>query len=825
MGTVFLARHLRLPGRHVAVKVLRHDASLGEEVYLRFRREAEIASRLGHPNIVEVIDFDTLADGSPFLVMEHLKGMPLSRRIRKGAQLTLPEVFSIARQMGSALQAAHGAGVVHRDLKPGNVFLVPTELAGMSVEHVKLLDFGISKIIDSKTVQTQDAILLGTPQYMAPEQATGKNREVDPRTDIFSFGCMVYEMLARKLPFKDGGILPELIYRIVYDPPEPLLDVAPQTPVHVVRAIEQALAKRPEDRFPDVSAFIAALTGTPLRTATPSPDAPAPVVRSAAQVPTATVQPRPIASPPSKPATQVVSPWRASRPQADAASRAKAAEAPREEVSSRAVLEATGRAANGAAASAQGTGRGAHGADASPRSAQGTGRGANGAEASPGSAQGTGRGANGAEASPGSAQGTGRGANGAEVSPGSAQGAGRGANGAEVSPGSAQGAGRGANGAEASPGSAQGEGRGANGAEASPGSAQGAGRDANGADASPRSAQGTGRGASGAEASARAPLGAVVHGGDGSTRPARGSAAQGARSSSDAERGIAGQDAADANNPSVDPSRAPVSGLVGKSVRVSPPKPGVVARPPVAEPSPPLELLRPPVPDTPAVPLEVWRPPAANAPPVEPDSDSEPVTIRSPSGGVPVVGRRRYARWLLAAGVLALLGAGLVVTHKSRSATIVPLAKTPTQNAPPPQVAPAEPAPPPATESQTRLVQGTPPAEKNTQAPSPPPSGIGQMESSVKPTRESKAKPEGQGTAPTDLELAEKALARGDPGEAIQLARRSQRDQATGASFALLARAHCHQKDLSSARFVWLRVPTSEQAEVRRYCQQHGITL
>ncbi|AKF79612.1 serine/threonine protein kinase [Myxococcus fulvus 124B02] len=757
MGTVFLARHLRLPGRHVAVKVLRHDASLGEEVYLRFRREAEIASRLGHPNIVEVIDFDTLADGSPFLVMEHLKGMPLSRRIRKGAQLTLPEVFSIARQMGSALQAAHGAGVVHRDLKPGNVFLVPTELAGMSVEHVKLLDFGISKIIDSKTVQTQDAILLGTPQYMAPEQATGKNREVDPRTDIFSFGCMVYEMLARKLPFKDGGILPELIYRIVYDPPEPLLDVAPQTPVHVVRAIEQALAKRPEDRFPDVSAFIAALTGTPLRTATPSPDAPAPVVRSAAQVPTATVQPRPIASPPSKPATQVVSPWRASRPQADAASRAKAAEAPREEVSSRAVLEATGRAANGAAASAQGTGRGAHGADASPRSAQGTGRGANGAEASPGSAQG--------------------------------------------------------------------EGRDANGAEASPGSVQGTGRDANGADASPRSAHGTGRGASGAEASARAPLGAVVHGGDGSTRPARGSAAQGARSSSDAERGNAAQGAEDANNPSVDPSRAPASGLVGKSVRVSPPKPGVVARPPVAEPSPPLELLRPPVPDTPAVPLEVWRPPAANAPPVEPDSDAEPVTIRSPSGGVPVVGRRRYARWLLAAGVLALLGAGLVVTHKSRSATIVPLAKTPTQNAPPPQVAPAEPAPPPATESQTRLVQGTPPAEKNTQAPSPPPSGIGQMESSVKPTRESKAKPEGQGTAPTDLELAEKALARGDPGEAIQLARRSQRDQATGASFALLARAHCHQKDLSSARFVWLRVPTSEQAEVRRYCQQHGITL
>ncbi|NTX53337.1 serine/threonine-protein kinase [Myxococcus sp. CA039A] len=315
MGTVFLARHLRLPGRQVAIKVLRPDSSLGKDVYLRFRREAEIASRLGHPNIVEVIDFDTLEDGSPFLVMEHLRGMPLSRRMRKGAPLTLTEVYSIARQMGSALQAAHGAGVIHRDLKPGNVFLVPMEIAGMPVEHVKLLDFGISKILDSKTVQTQDAILLGTPQYMAPEQATGKNKDVDLRTDIFSFGCMVYEMLARKLPFKDGGILPELIYRIVYDPPEPLAEVAPETPAHVIRAIEQALAKRPEDRFPDVSAFIAALTGTPLRTVTPPADVLLqPVVaQAAAHVPTATVQPRPIASPPSRPATVAAVPRRPSQ--------------------------------------------------------------------------------------------------------------------------------------------------------------------------------------------------------------------------------------------------------------------------------------------------------------------------------------------------------------------------------------------------------------------------------------------------------------------------------------------------------------------------------
>jgi serine/threonine protein kinase len=269
MGTVFLANHLRLPGRQVAIKVLRGDGGLGKEIYVRFRREAEIASRLGHPNIVEVLDFDNLEDGSPFLVMECLRGQPLSRRLRRGAPVTLEEVFSISRQMGSALQAAHRAGIVHRDLKPANVFLMPTEMGGVVVEHVKLLDFGISKVIDSQSINTQGGILLGTPQYMAPEQAQGKNQEVDPRTDIFAFGCMVYEMLARRLPFKDGP-LPELIYRIVYDPPQPLASLVPGVPPNVVDAIERALEKKPANRYPDVGSFIAELTGSPLQTLPPS---------------------------------------------------------------------------------------------------------------------------------------------------------------------------------------------------------------------------------------------------------------------------------------------------------------------------------------------------------------------------------------------------------------------------------------------------------------------------------------------------------------------------------------------------------------------------
>jgi serine/threonine-protein kinase len=262
MGSVFLARHLRLPGKQVAIKVLRKNVETRPDVVLRFRREAEIASRLGHPNIIEVLDFDTLEDGSSFLVMEYLRGRSLSKRLKQG-RLPLEEVFDITRQIGAALQAAHRAGVVHRDLKPDNVFLVPNE--GGEGERVKLLDFGISKVIDSQTLQTQDSVLLGTPRYMAPEQAMGKNKEVDARSDLFSLGCMVYEMLAGKGPFA-GLSLPEFIYRIVHEAPDPLGPLAPDAPPQVVAAVERALSKLPDDRQPDIDTFITELTGSPLQT-------------------------------------------------------------------------------------------------------------------------------------------------------------------------------------------------------------------------------------------------------------------------------------------------------------------------------------------------------------------------------------------------------------------------------------------------------------------------------------------------------------------------------------------------------------------------------
>ncbi|HLL06780.1 MAG TPA: serine/threonine-protein kinase [Myxococcaceae bacterium] len=265
MGSVFLARHLRLPGKQVAVKVLHHHGDeLSDEQFARFRREAEIASQLGHPNIIEVLDFHTLESGAPYMVMEYLRGESLSHRLRKG-RMSAREAFVITRQMGSALHAAHRAGVVHRDLKPPNVFLVPTEAEGMLSERVKLLDFGISKLLGSQTLQTQEDVLMGTPRYMSPEQAMGRNKEVDHRTDIFALGCIVYEMLCGDSPFA-GGTIAEVVYRVVHENPESLAVRVPDLPGRAVAAVDRALAKNAKDRFQDVASFIAELTGTPLQT-------------------------------------------------------------------------------------------------------------------------------------------------------------------------------------------------------------------------------------------------------------------------------------------------------------------------------------------------------------------------------------------------------------------------------------------------------------------------------------------------------------------------------------------------------------------------------
>jgi serine/threonine-protein kinase len=262
MGAVWTAEHRRLPGKRVAVKVLL-GASTDAEALARFRREAEIASRIGHPNIVEVLDWNALPSGTPYMILEYLEGESLASRLRKGP-LQLEHALEIIRQVGSALHAAHREQVVHRDLKPDNIFLCPTDSGGVLTDRVKVLDFGISKIRGSQTVQTQESALLGTPQYMSPEQAYGKNRSIDQRTDVWALGAIVYEMVAGEPAFS-GETLAHVIMSIVNDP-APSLRGRPGVPERVAAAVERALQKDPEHRFPDVQSFIADLTGKPLQT-------------------------------------------------------------------------------------------------------------------------------------------------------------------------------------------------------------------------------------------------------------------------------------------------------------------------------------------------------------------------------------------------------------------------------------------------------------------------------------------------------------------------------------------------------------------------------
>jgi serine/threonine-protein kinase len=284
MGAVWEAKHLRLPDKRVVVKVLLFGTT--DPVALaRFRREADIASRLGHPNIVQVLDFNTLPDGAPYIVLELLQGETLAARLFRGLP-TFDQTTAIVSQIGSALAAAHREGIVHRDLKPDNIFLCPTDPGGEVRDVVKILDFGISKIRGAKTVLTQDAALIGTPQYMAPEQATGRNDQIDARTDIFAFGAIVFEMLAGRPPFL-GDTLASVIHAVVYAPTPPLRELAPATPAAVIAAVERALAKNRDERFADVGAFVKAVTARSLEQAAPPPRSvpatlPAPALAAAA---------------------------------------------------------------------------------------------------------------------------------------------------------------------------------------------------------------------------------------------------------------------------------------------------------------------------------------------------------------------------------------------------------------------------------------------------------------------------------------------------------------------------------------------------------------
>ena len=199
MGAVYEATHARLAGRY-AIKLLLLKPTVGSEAIALFAREARITSLLQHPNIVQVIDHNTTADGTEYLVMEYLAGESLAQRLVRKGPLPLDIVVGIVDQIAAGLAAAHASRVVHRDLKPDNVFLVPVE--GREAESVKILDFGISKVKGkSWGRQAPEGTVMGTPLYMAPEQIEGRVGDADAATDQFALAVIAYEMLTGHTPF------------------------------------------------------------------------------------------------------------------------------------------------------------------------------------------------------------------------------------------------------------------------------------------------------------------------------------------------------------------------------------------------------------------------------------------------------------------------------------------------------------------------------------------------------------------------------------------------------------------------------------------------
>jgi serine/threonine-protein kinase len=253
MGVVYLAEHSLIEKR-VALKILRSEYSSKPEVVSRFQQEAISASRIKHPNVLDVFDFGKLEDGSFFLAMEYLQGRDLAGELSESTTIVPDRAVRIALQMTRALAAAHARGVVHRDLKPENVFLHQTEEGD---EIVKIVDFGIAQLKGKDEVEagterrrrlTRTGMIFGTPEYMSPEQAAGLI--VDLRADIYATGVMLYEMFTGAVPFTGSSFMAVLSAHLTQPIPPmrdyyPELDISPELEAAVMRALE----KNPDARF------------------------------------------------------------------------------------------------------------------------------------------------------------------------------------------------------------------------------------------------------------------------------------------------------------------------------------------------------------------------------------------------------------------------------------------------------------------------------------------------------------------------------------------------------------------------------------------------
>ncbi len=261
MGKVYLAEHVAI-GKKVAIKVLSQAYCHRPDQVKRFLREARAASTIDHENVIDITDFGEMDNGSVFFVMEYLSGSDLGKLLRKTGALPWKRARRIFVQICRALQAAHSKGIIHRDIKPENCFLINKE---GRPDFVKVLDFGIAKVVDEERQNahtlTQAGALIGTPEYMAPEQVKGE--AADPRMDVYSVGCIMYQALTGHLPFKDTNMF-GVLNQQVHATPKPLRELAPNAniPPNAEAIVLRCMEKDPAARFQSMREIIESIGGS-----------------------------------------------------------------------------------------------------------------------------------------------------------------------------------------------------------------------------------------------------------------------------------------------------------------------------------------------------------------------------------------------------------------------------------------------------------------------------------------------------------------------------------------------------------------------------------